>query len=83
MNIFNKKNLLYIGGAIFCIALFGYDKVYFLLLLGGVGLGLLLHNWIKGMYDDTINAFFVSELTRRQIKKKELEQELARLNEGD
>jgi len=52
-------------------------------MLMGFGLGYLLHNWIFEKYTDFVNAFFTDELRKRQIKRKELEQELERLKEGD
>jgi hypothetical protein len=79
-----KINWLYylIGVALF-VALFGYDKVLCLFLLIGFGIGYLLHNWLNGIYTDFVNAFFTDELRKRQIKRKELEDELERLKQGD
>ena len=78
---FKITYLYYIIGVIVTIIIYGLDKAYFLFLLLGFGVGILLHNWIKGLYDDTINAFFTSELRKRQMEKRELEQKLDRLNE--
>jgi hypothetical protein len=63
--------------------LFGVNKGYFLFTLIGFGIGMFLHNWIKELYDNTINAFYSSEKQKRDNRKKNLEQELERLNAGD
>jgi hypothetical protein len=79
-----KRNwIYYILGIVITIILFGWRKDYFLFLLIGSGLGLLLHTWVKDIYDNTINAFFTSELTKRNMRQKDLELELEKLKKGD
>jgi uncharacterized metal-binding protein len=80
---FKRTYIYYIIGIVVTVVIFGLNKGYFLFLLLGFGVGILLHNWVKDMYDNTINAFFTDELRKRQMKKKVLEQELERLKEGD
>lgn len=81
--IFKRTWIYYIVGTIIFVVLFGFNMGYCLFLLMGFGVGILLNNWIKGLYDDTVNAFFTGELRKRETKRKELEQELERLKMGD
>ncbi|MGA2476979.1 MAG: hypothetical protein ABSF73_10205 [Terriglobia bacterium] len=80
---FKRSWIYYVIGAVVFVAVFGINKGYWLFMLMGFGLGYLLHNWIFEKYTDFVNAFFTDELRKRQIKRKELEQELERLKEGD
>lgn len=81
--MFKKQYLYYIVGTIVFVIIYSFDKIGTLMLLGGFGIGYLLHNWLRGMYEDTLNAFFTTETRKRQMKKRELEQELEKLKEGD
>jgi hypothetical protein len=80
---FKKTYLYYIIGIVVTVVIFGLNSGYFIFLLIGFGVGILLHGWVKNMYDNTINAFFTDELRKRQIKRKLLEQELEKYKEGD
>jgi hypothetical protein len=80
---FKRIYVYYIIGIVVSVVVFGLNKGYFLFLLLGFGVGILLHGWVKNMYDNTINAFFTDELRKRQIKRKLLEQELEKYKEGD
>jgi hypothetical protein len=80
---FKKHWLYYIVGTVVFIVLFGVNKGWCLFLLIGFGLGILFHGWLKDMYDNTVNAFYTGEVHKRDMKRKELEQELERLNQGD
>lgn len=79
-----KRNWIYyiVGIAVF-VGVFGWNKGYWLFMLIGFGLGFALHNWIYDKYIDFINAFYADEVRKRQMKRKELEQELEKLKEGD
>jgi hypothetical protein len=80
---FKKSWIYYIVGTIVFIVLFGIDKMWTLFLLTGFSLGYLLHNWLNNIFVDWKNAFFTDELRKREMKKKELEQELEKLKQGD
>jgi hypothetical protein len=80
---FKRTYIYYIIGIIVSVVIFGLNMYYFMFTLLGFGVGILLHNWVKDMYDNTINAFFTDELRKRQIKRKLLEQELEKYKEGD
>jgi hypothetical protein len=80
---FKKNYIYYIAGAVVFVVIFGIDKLGSLFLLLGFGLGYLLHGWVNGLFTDWKNAFFTGELRKREMKVKELEQELERLKEGD
>jgi hypothetical protein len=83
--IINIKRIYvyYIIGIIVTIVIFGLNKGYFLFMLTGVGVGLLLHKWVKEQYNNFTNVFFTDELRKREMKRRLLEQELERLKEGD
>jgi hypothetical protein len=80
---FKKEYLYYVLGVVGVIVVFGIGQLYFYVLLAGFGVGYLLHDWIKGMYDNSINVFFTGEVRKRSMKRKELEQELEKLNSSD
>lgn len=79
----NKNHIWYILGSIVALVVFGIDKIYFLFMLAGVGLGLVLHTWVKGILDNMTNVFFTNESLKREMRKKELENELQKINESE
>jgi hypothetical protein len=78
-----KSYLYYVAGTAIFVVLFGLSKEWCLFLLIGFGLGYILHNWLDDMFINWKNAFFTDELRKREMKKKELEQELEKLKSGD
>lgn len=80
---FRKEWLYYVTGTIVFFVLWGLNVGYCLFILIGFGLGVVLHSWIMGMYNDTVNAFYTNESRKRSIRQKELEQELEKYKEGD
>jgi hypothetical protein len=81
--MFKKNWIYYIVGTVLFVVLFGINKGWTLFLFLGFCLGFILHNWLDNLFTDWKNAFFTDEVRRRENKRKELEQELERLKQGD
>lgn len=76
---FRKSQIWYIIGGAIALAVFGIDKAWFLFMLMGIGIGLILHGWVSGILTDMSNTFYDNESRKREMKKRDLENQLEKL----